>query len=216
MNIHYPWFLDVAHEHGPRKWILYPRGSTNYLEMFQIVHCVIAKLSWKFHGIPPIHVANRHAAVPKWETVKQSNQVWNSLGNNCLCRAWHFVKIPWASFYPFLNNSTNKHGSRQKIDPGFTATFRKCSRLLRASSPSFDENFMKIRFPAMLLTDTDSPGKVKKSCVQRVKWSIPKMFQIIPCTKSHLPWKFHENPFSRSSVIVLTGRQTNKPTAVKT
>ena len=164
--------------------------------MFQIVHCVTATLSWKFHGIPPIHVANRHAAAPKWETVKQSSQVWNSLGINCLCRAWHFVKISSASCHPFLNNSTNKHGSRQKIIQDSPQHFENVPDCYVPQAHPLMKISWKTRYPAMLLTDTDSPGKVKKICVQRVKWSIPKMFQIIPCTESHLPWKFHENPFT--------------------
>ena len=36
------------------------------------------------------------------------------------------------------------------------------------------------------------------------------MFSIVPCIKSHLPWKFHENRFSRFSVMLLTDRQTNR------
>ena len=51
---------------------------------------------------------------------------------------------------------------------------------------------------------------VEKSCVQGVQWNILKMFPIVPCIKSHLPWKFHENPFSHFSVIMLTDRQTNR------
>ena len=50
----------------------------------------------------------------------------------------------------------------------------------------------------------------KNSCVQGVKWKIPKMFPIVPCIKSHLPWKFHEDPFCRFSVMLLTDRQKNR------
>ena len=66
----------------------------------------------------------------------------------------------------------------------------------------------------MLLTDTNSSEKVKKnvSYVQGVKWNIPKEFQIVSCTKPHLPLKFHENPFSRFSNILLTDRHTHKQT----
>ena len=38
------------------------------------------------------------------------------------------------------------------------------------------------------------------------------MFPIVPCIKSHLPWKFHENSFSRFSVMLPTARQTEKAT----
>ena len=55
----------------------------------------------------------------------------------------------------------------------------------------------------------------KYSCVQGVKWNILKMFLFVPCIKSHLPWKFHEYPFSRFFRNVAnsqTTRQTDKPT----
>ena len=61
----------------------------------------------------------------------------------------------------------------------------------------------------MLLKDTYFPKKsVKKySSIEVVTWNILKIFQNVFCTKSHLPWKFYENPFSRFSEILLTGRQ---------
>ena len=95
---------------------------------------------------------------------------------------------------------------------GFTVTSQKCSRLLRVSCPSFSEKFMKIRLTVFLqCCRIDCFEKVrKKSCVQGVKWNIPKIFPIVPCIKSHLPWKFHENPLRRFSVILLTDRQTNR------
>ena len=36
------------------------------------------------------------------------------------------------------------------------------------------------------------------------------MFSIVSCIKSYLPWKFHQNPFSRFSVMLLTDIQTNR------
>ena len=38
------------------------------------------------------------------------------------------------------------------------------------------------------------------------------MFPIVPCIKSHLPWKIHENPFHRFPVMLLTDRQTDRQT----
>ena len=46
--------------------------------------------------------------------MKHCRQVWNSLGNYFLCRAWHFIKKSWKSVHPFFHNITNKHGSRKK------------------------------------------------------------------------------------------------------
>ena len=48
--------------------------------------------------------------------------------------------------------------------------------------------------------------------MQKVKWNIPKIFQNIPCTKSHLSWKFCENTFIRFRAMLLTDRQTNRQT----
>ena len=61
----------------------------------------------------------------------------------------------------------------------------------------------------MLLTATDSPPKMSKkiSCAQGVEWNIMDMLQVVSGTKSHQPWKFHENPFTRFSVMLLTGNE---------
>ena len=77
---------------------------------------------------------------------------------------------------------------------------------------NFHENLFS-RFSAMVLRGMDCSEKVGgKSCVQGVKRNIQKMLPIVPCIKSHLPWKFHENPFSRFSVMLLTDRQTDGQT----
>ena len=125
-------------------------------KMFQIVPFVIANISWKFHentliDFTVVLLASTHGA-PRWETVKQSRQLWNSLTNHFLCRAWYFIKKSWKSVHPFFHNITNKHGSRKK---------------------------------------TNRPR------IQGVNRDIPKMFQISPCVKSVLFWKFHEHPFYR-------------------
>ena len=65
----------------------------------------------------------------------------------------------------------------------------------------------------MLLRGMDCSEKVgKKSCVQGVAWNILKMIPIVPCIKSHLTCKFHENPFHCFSVMLLTDRQTHRQT----
>ena len=76
----------------------------------------------------------------------------------------------------------------------------------------FHENLFN-RFSAMLLRGMDCSEKVgEKSCVQGVKWNFLKMFPIVPCIKSHLPWKFHENPFSHFAIMLLTDRRTDRLT----
>ena len=59
--------------------------------MFQIVSCVIANISWKFHENPLIDftvvLLTNTPGTPRWETTKQTRQVWNSLTSYCLaCR----------------------------------------------------------------------------------------------------------------------------------
>ena len=86
-------------------------------KMFQTVPCVIADISWKFHENPLINftmvLLTNTPGVPRWETVKQTRQVWNSLANYFLCCAWHFIKIACKSVHLFFHNITNKQGSRK-------------------------------------------------------------------------------------------------------
>ena len=112
-------------------------------------------------------MANRPAAVPRWETMKQSRQTWDSLGNYYLCRAWRFMKISWKSAHLFFHNITIKHGSRKQkklaLDyKGLTAISRKCTSLFLVPRSNFPENFMKILSCVMLLTDTDFLADAEK------------------------------------------------------
>ena len=74
-------------------------------KMFQIVPCVTANISWKIHENPLIDftvvLLTNTPGAPKWETVKQTRQVRNSLASYFLCRAWHFIKIHESPFPSF-------------------------------------------------------------------------------------------------------------------
>ena len=190
--------------------------------MFQIVPCVIANISWKFHENPLIDftmvMLTNMPGAPRWENVKQSRQVWNSLTNYFLFHAWRFIKILWNSVHPFFHNITNKHGSRKQINRpriqgvnlNIPKMFQVAPCVMSVLFWKFHENLFN-RFSAMLLRGMDWSEKVeKKSCVQGVKRNILKILPIVPCIESHLPWKFHENPFSRFSVMLLTDRQTDR------
>ena len=88
-----PTNTDPDNKKGP-----YAQGVTLIIpKIFQIVPCVIANISWKFHENPLIDftvmLQTNTLGAPRWETVKQSRQVWNNLANYFLCRAWHFIKI---------------------------------------------------------------------------------------------------------------------------
>ena len=107
MFIH-PTNTDPENKNGP-----YAQGVKPIIP--KVVPCVIANISWKFHenpliGFTVVLLTNTPGA-PRWETVKQSRQVWKSLANYFLCRAWHFIKNWWKSVHPFFHNITNKHGS---------------------------------------------------------------------------------------------------------
>ena len=120
----------------------------------------------------------------RWETMKQSRQVWNSLANYFLCLAWRFIKIPWKSIHQFFHNITNRHGSRKEINrPRIQGVNRNILKVFQIAPCIKSVLFWKLhenqfnRFSAMLLRVMDSSEKVgKNSCVQGVKWNILKMF----------------------------------------
>ena len=120
INVHpsgITWCCQETRTQKIEKGTLCPRGQPITLKMIQIVPCVIANISKKFHGnqvivFTVVLLTNRPGA-PRWETVKQSRYVWNSLANYFLCHAWRFIKISWKSIHPFFHNITNKHGSRK-------------------------------------------------------------------------------------------------------
>ena len=125
---------------GPRKWTnkpcfqgvqhinttIFPGGSLCHSQY-------ILEISWKSIYLFVHDIANRHTAAPRWETVKQSSQVWNSLSVYFLCRARYimkiwwgsihenvsdcslshvqsFLKISWKSVHPFSRNVASRHG----------------------------------------------------------------------------------------------------------
>ena len=51
----------------------------------------ILEISWKSIRLFVHNIANRHTAAPRWETVKQCSQAWNSL-SIFLCRARYIMK----------------------------------------------------------------------------------------------------------------------------
>ena len=55
-----------------------------------------------------------------------------------------------------------------------------------------------------------------KPCMQGVKDITLKIFQIVPCIVPNISWKFRENASKRFHVMLLTDRQTYKPTEMKT
>ena len=167
--------------------------------MYQIV---VMEPSWKFHekSIHPFYcnIAHRDGAAPRWETVKQSSQVWNSLDNYFLCRAWHIMKISWKSVHPFLHNIVNKHGSRKwknrsRIEGVYHKMFKIVHCLISNLSWKFHENLF-IRFSIMLLTDRDFIEKkyIKRNLVcKALNIAVPKFSNsLLP----NISWKFYENP----------------------
>ena len=82
----------------------------------------------------------------------------------------------------------------------------------------------------MLLTGMDFLEKKKdmKNCIMELYTSMisvllskglnitPPFFQIVPWLLLDLVWKFHKNPFMRFPVMLLTDKQINQPTEMKT
>ena len=67
--------------------------------------------------------------------------------------------------------------------------------------------FMKISWKSiypLLHNITKNRGPQDQSWIQKVKHSISKMFQVVPCLMSHFGWKFHENPLISFPVMMLT------------
>ena len=131
---------------------------------------------------------------------------------------WKCHENSFTHFFTTLLRNTDP-GNR-KIHPGFKgliATFQKCSRLFLISCQIFAENFIKICssvFPFILLTRQKFPWKHRKRnpVTQGVKRDTFQVFQIVPCIRPDLSWKFHENPFTHFSVMLSTDKQTNKQT----
>ena len=117
-SIRYYVMLPTTTDPGNRKKELCVQGVNPIIpQMFQIVSCVIANTSCKFHENPlfnfTVVLPTNTPGVPKWETVKQSRQVWNSLANYFLCQARRFIKNhdnPFNRFSIILQTNT---------DPGY-------------------------------------------------------------------------------------------------
>ena len=55
-----------------------------------------------------------------------------------------------------------------------------------------------------------------RSSIEGVKHYTPNFFQIVPWILLDLAWKFHKNPFMGFPIMLLTDKQTNQPTEMKT
>ena len=137
--------------------------------MFQITHCAISDISWKFHEnpfIPFFHNAaiyQTECFAPGLLTAKEFSQWWNSLSHYYAVRVGHILKFnknPLTVFYAMLLAGTGPEN--RKIDPGSkglnTHKTPKYSRLFFVWYLNYSENFMKsIRpyFPVILLADTE-------------------------------------------------------------
>ena len=176
MNVHPSGivFRDVASKHGPQKKEPYAPGvKPIIIKMFHTVPCVIANISWKFHenrwiDFTVVLLTNMPGA-PRWETVKQYRQVWNSPANYFLCRAWHFIKNSWKSIHLFFHNITNKHWSRKYINrPRIQGVNRNILKMFHIAPCVKSVLFWKFHenpfncFSVMLLRAMDSSEKVRK------------------------------------------------------
>ena len=65
----------------------------------------ILEISWKSIHLFVHDIANRHTTAPRWETVKQSSQAWNSLFISCVVPdiSWKFHQNPFIRF-SMINN----------------------------------------------------------------------------------------------------------------
>ena len=138
-----------------------------------------------------------------------------------LCRAWHFIKESWKSVHPFFP-LYYKQTRILKIDKSTQDSRGWPQHHKNVSDCSLCQvrPFLKISWKSVQPFFCHAAKRhgflrkkwKKKSCVQVVKWNILRMSPIVPCIKSHQPWKFHESPFGCFSVMLLTDRQTNRQT----
>ena len=123
----------------------------------------IQKISWKSTHPFYCNVANRQAAAPRWETVKQSSQSWNSLANYFLGCVQYIMKISWKSVHPFsiiwLTNTDPENENRSWIQ-GINHNIPKISHILPCLISDFCWRFHEnpfIRVPVMFLTESGCP-----------------------------------------------------------
>ena len=188
--------------------------------MFQILPCVIANISWKFYEHPLINftvvLLTNTPGASRWETVKQSRQVWNSLADYFLCRARHFIKISWKSVHPFFHNITNEHGSRkyknrrriQGVNRNIPKMFQIAPCVKSVHLWKFHENPVN-RFSAMLLIGMDYSEKVGKKVLNGLNGISWKCSQLFLVSSPTYPENFMIIRSAVFSVMLLTNRQTN-------
>ena len=195
-------------------------------KMFQIFPCVI---SWKFHENPLIDLTmvlrTNTPGVPRWDTVKQSRQVWNSLVDYFLYHAWLFLKNSWKSVHPFFHNIANKHGSRkyinrsriQGVNRSMPKIFQVASCVMSVFSWKFHENPFN-RFSAMLLRGMDCSENGGKNPVfkglYRTSWKCSQLFLVSRPTNPENFMKILSAVF-RNVANRQTDRQTKQRTTMK-
>ena len=122
------------------------------------------------------------SGAPRWETMKQSTQLWNNLANYFL-----FHKISWKSVHLFFHNITKKHGSRKYINwPRIQGVNRNIPTIIPVALCVMTILFWKFhenpfnRFSAMLLRGMDSFQKVKKNYLFKglnaTSWKCSQLF----------------------------------------
>ena len=137
-----------------------------------------------YHNVP-----NRHAAAPRWKTLKPSRQAWNSLiFFTCVVPdiSWKFHESPFTHFSITL--LTNTDPGNRKINHGFnelTTTSQKCSSSFFVSCANFAEIFLwksVYPFSRNIAKRHGFPWKhrKKKPSTQGVKRDTPEIFQIVP------------------------------------
>ena len=101
-------------------------------------------------------------------------------------------------------------GDRETVWAGM----KQSSLLFLVSCLTFHKKSWKSVHPFFhnIINKHGSRKQKNRPRIQGVNRDIPKIFQIALCVMFVFFWKFHENPLSRFSVMLLTDIQTDRPT----
>ena len=130
----------------------------------------------------------------------------------------HFMKISWKSARPFFHDISNNHNfikqqnlsCIQGLSCNILEMFQIVPYLMCNIWWTFHENPF-INFPLMLLTDMDFPENVEKDFLNGTSRKCSRLFLAPSFT---YPDNFMEIR-SRVSVMLLSDKQTHKPTEMK-
>ena len=141
---------------------------------------------------------------PSLRSMKQSSQAFNVLANCSLCNVWHILKISWKSIHPFFSNLAETTDPRKNsISKGLHATSQKCFRLFLVSYLTLEISWKSINL-FFFCKIANRVCLVCRAWNSLVRCKTVQLF--FSCLMLDISWKFHQNPFIVSSIMMLKTR----------